>query len=50
MAVGAFDRAILMRDACIIARWPHPIMRTEVLVSPRQILTGVSVEIAKGGG
>src|SRR5215831_14772894 len=50
MAVWAFDRAVLMRQAPIVAGRLHAVMCAQCLVAPRLILPGVGVEIAEGGG
>jgi hypothetical protein len=49
MAVRALDRAVLMGDAVIVARRHHPVVSDEVLITPRQILLRVAIEIAEGG-
>ena len=49
MAVWAFDRAVLMRQAQIVAGRRHAVMCAQCLVSPRLILPCVGVEIAEGG-
>src|SRR6201995_5122337 len=49
MAVRAFDRAVLMRQAPIVAGRLHAVMRAQCLVAPRLILSCVGVEIAEGG-
>ena len=47
MAMGAFDRAVLMRDALVIARRGHPIMRAKLVVTACEIDLGVGVEVAR---
>src|SRR3981189_459902 len=49
MAVRAFDRAVLVRDAPIIAGRLHAVMRAQRLVAARLILPRVVVEIAESG-
>ncbi len=49
MAVRAFDRPVLMRDAAIVAGRLHAVMRAQRLVATRLILPRVVVEIAEGG-
>src|SRR6202035_5759634 len=49
MAVRAFDRAVLVCHAAIVAGRLHAVMRTQRLVAARLVLPGVVVEIAKGG-
>src|SRR5215831_7410167 len=49
MAVWAFDRAVLMRQAPIVAGRLHAVMCAQCLVAPRLILPCVGVEIAEGG-
>src|SRR4051812_29043338 len=48
MAVWAFDRTVLMRQAPIVAGWLHAIMGAQCLVAARLILPCVGVEIAEG--
>ena len=49
MAVGAFDRAVLVGHARVIAGRNHAVMVAERLVAAGQILLRVSVQIAEGG-
>ena len=49
MAVRAFDRAVLVRDAAIVARRLHAVMAAQRLVAARLILPRIVVEIAEGG-
>lgn len=48
MAVRAFDRAVLMRDALVVACGRHAVVGAELLVALREIGLGVGVEIAEG--
>ena len=48
MAVWAFDRTVLMRQAPIVAGRLHAIMGAQCLVAARLILPCVGVEIAEG--
>ena len=48
MAVGAFDRTVLVTDAQIVAGRRHAVMGAERLVALRQILLRFGVEIAEG--
>src|SRR5262247_2373141 len=48
MAVWAFDRPVLMRQAAIVAGRLHAVMCAQCLVAPRLILPCVGVEIAEG--
>ena len=47
MAVAAFDRAVFVRYAAIIAGRDHAIMRNQRFVAARLILLGVALKIAK---
>lgn len=49
MTVGPFDRAILMGDASIVAGRPHAVVGTKGLVSLRQIVPCIAIEIAECG-
>jgi hypothetical protein len=49
MAVRAFDRPVLVRQAPIVAGRLHAVMRAQCLVAARLILPRVVVEIAEGG-
>lgn len=49
MAMRALDRPILMGDAAVVAGRPHAVMGAKVLVSVRQVVPRVPVEIAEGG-
>ena len=49
MAVGTFDRAVLVTDAQIVAGRRHAVMGAERLVASRQIFLGVGVQITKSG-
>ena len=48
MAVRALDRAVLVRDAAIVAGRRHAVMGAQRLVAPGQVLLGVAIEIAEG--
>jgi len=48
MAVRAFDRAVLVRQAPIVAGRLHAVMRAQRLVAPGLILPCVGIEIAEG--
>src|SRR5690242_20722046 len=47
MAVWAFDRTVLVRQAPIVAGRLHAVMGAQGLVAPRLILPRVGVEIAE---
>ena len=47
--MGAFDRAVLVTDAEIVAGRRHAVMGAERLVARRQILLGLGVQITKSG-
>src|SRR4051794_29475202 len=49
MAVRAFDRAVLVRHAAIVAGRLHAVMGAQRLVAARLILPRIVVEIAEGG-
>src|SRR5271156_4404181 len=49
MAMRALDRAVLVREAGVVAGWRHAVMAAERLVALRQILLRVGIEIAEGG-
>src|ERR1700674_5509568 len=49
MAMRAFDRAVLMRHAGVVAGRRHAVMAAERLVACRQIFFGVGAEIAERG-
>lgn len=49
MAVGAFDRAVLVRDALVVARRRHAIMAAQFLVAMPQIDLGVGIEGTERG-
>src|SRR5690348_12056553 len=48
-SLGTFDRAVLMRQAPMVAGRLHAVMCAQCLVAPRLILPCVGVEIAEGG-
>src|SRR6476620_11329172 len=48
MAVRAFNGAVLMGDAGIVARRRHAVMVAELIVAARQVCAGLGVEIAEG--
>lgn len=48
MTVRAFDRAVLVRDALVVAGRHHAVMGAEFLVALREIGFRVGVEIAEG--
>ena len=45
--MGALDRAVLVRDAGIVARRRHAVMGTQLLVAPGEVLLGVTIEVAE---
>ena len=47
VSVGALDRAVLVRDAAIVARRRHAVMGAQLLVAPRQVLLGIAIEVAE---
>lgn len=47
MAVGAFDRTVLMRHTLVVAGRLHPVMGAQRLVACRQVRPRVAVEIAE---
>ena len=50
MPMDAFDGAVLMGDARIVARWLHAVMRNQRIITARQVLLFVAGKIAKGRG
>ena len=50
MAVQAFDRTVLVRQASIVAGRLRAVMRAQRLVATHLILPRVFIRIAKGGG
>ena len=47
MAMRALDRAVLMRDAAIVAGRLHPVMGAQRIVAPGQILARLVIEVAE---
>lgn len=47
--MGTFDRAVLVRDALVVARRRHAITAAQFLVAMRQIDFGVGIEVTEGG-
>src|ERR1700751_360904 len=47
MAMGALDRAVLVREAAVIARRRHAVMSAQLLVTPRQVLLGATIKVAE---
>ena len=47
MAVRALDRAVLVRDAGVVAGRRHAVVAHQPLVALRQVLLGVAVEVAE---
>ena len=45
--MGALDRAVLVRDAAIVARRRHAVMGAQLLVAPGEVLLGITIEIAE---
>lgn len=48
IAVRAFDGAVLVGDAGIVARRRHGVMTAELIVAARRVCAGLGVEIAEG--
>lgn len=49
MAVGAFDRAVLVGDAFVVAGWRHAVVGAQFLIAAREIGLGIGIEVAEGG-
>ncbi len=49
MAVRTFDRAVLMRDAAIVAGRLHPVMGAQRVIAPGQVLARILVQVAERG-
>jgi hypothetical protein len=49
MTVRALDRSILVGDAGIVAGRHHAVVGYELLITPRQVLLSIAIEIAEGG-
>ena len=49
VAVRALHRAVLVRDAGVVARRGHPVVDAQRLVASGQVLLGGLVEVAEGG-
>ncbi len=49
MPVRALDRAVLMREAGIVARRRHAVMGAKILVAPRKVIACGAIEIAERG-
>jgi hypothetical protein len=47
MAMGTLDRAVLVREAAVIARRRHAVMSAQLLVAPRQVLLGATIKVAE---
>ena len=41
------NRAVLVRDATIVARWRHAIMDAQLLIAPREVLLRIPIEVAE---
>lgn len=46
--MGAFDRAVLMRNALVVAGRGHPVMGAQFLIAMREIGLGIRIEAAEG--
>src|SRR6266705_2759846 len=46
MPMGTLDRAVLVRDAAIVARRRHAVMGAQLLVAPGEVLLCITIEIA----
>jgi hypothetical protein len=40
-------RAVLVRDAAIVARRRHAIMGAQILIAPGEVFLGIAIEIAE---
>jgi len=49
MTVGAFDRAVLVRDALIVAGRRHAVVGEQILTAEREIGLCIGIEVAEGG-
>ena len=47
VTMGTLDRAVLVRDAAIVARRRHAVMGAQLLVAAGEVLLGVTIEIAE---
>ena len=45
--MGTLDRAVLVREAAVVARWRHAVMSTQLLVTPCQVLLGATIKVAE---
>ena len=45
--MGALDRAVLVRDAAIVARRHHAVMGAQLLIAAGEVLLGITIEIAE---
>jgi hypothetical protein len=47
VSMGTLDRAVLVRDAGIVAIWRHAIMGAQILIAPWEVFLGIAIEIAE---
>src|SRR6266516_5595045 len=45
--MGTLDRAVLVRDAAIVARRRHAIMGAQLLIAPSEVLLSITIKIAE---
>jgi hypothetical protein len=45
--MGTLDRAVLVRDATIVARRRHAVMGAQLLIAPGEVLLGITIEVAE---
>ena len=49
MTVRALDRAVLVGNAGIVAGWRHTVVGDEALITSRQVLLSIAIQIAESG-
>jgi len=49
VSMRALDRSILVGDTGIVARRHHAVVGDELLITPRQVLLSIAIEIPEGG-
>src|SRR6202045_1890756 len=47
VTMGALDRAVLVRDAAIVARRHHAVMGAQLLIAAGEVLLGITIKIAE---
>ena len=45
--MGTLNRAVLVGDAAIVARWRHAVIRAQLLVPPGEVLLGNPIKITE---